>query len=217
MTPRRLTPSALGLAALLAAGHAQATLLNFDGVWDAARQAGYGDRVSGIGTGYGAEGGATPNVTMAFVPLSTTTPFTVYRNGYGSLSNALGHGNFDVPSEIRFTADPGFEVLLSSFQLGGWSASAYPNSRVWVTDDRGAVLWDTGLATWPATTTRSYSFAEPLRSTGTLTLHINDLGDLGLDNVVFSQVAVVPEPQTWALMLGGLAAVGLLKGRAGRR
>jgi MYXO-CTERM domain-containing protein len=75
-----------------------------------------------------------------------------------------------------------------------------------VVDTAGTVSFDTGLFAFPATTMLSY-LPEPIRSTLPLRLLISDFGDLGLDNVVFGQVAPIPEPGTWALGLAGLAAL----------
>ncbi len=212
---RPLRPLATLCCALLAAGSATATELTFE-TWSSPVQATYADRVSVFSADYLATGGATPNVVLDFVALNGAGPFSRWPTGYGSLLNALGHGSFNVRSQIRFTADAGFETVLQRFDLGGWSASSYSDSRIWITDDSNNVLFDTGTFTWPANTTTR--FTPNVRSVGTLTLHINDLGDLGLDNVVFSQVAVVPEPQTWALLMGGLLALGgLVKRRGGRQ
>jgi hypothetical protein len=40
---------------------------------------------------------------------------------------------------------------------------------------------------------------------------------LGLDNVLVAGVAAVPEPETYALFLAGLAALGSFARRRGRR
>lgn len=210
----------LGALALALAGSAQATLLNFD-TWSQATRLSHGDRVSVFGPGYGNQGGATPNVVVDFVDMrpgvgtAEASQFSLWASGYGNLQNALGHGNFDVPSQIRFTADPGWVVTLQSISIGAWSLGSYPNSRIWVTDQAGQVLFDTGTLTFSNNQTLLYQpFAS---STGTLTLHINDLGDLGLDNVVFAQ-SPVPEPHGALLLAGGLLALGgLVKRRAGPR
>lgn len=197
----------MACATLLLAASAQATELRFTDYELLGGKAGYGDNVSVFNSSYGAAGGATPNVVLDFLHLTAATPHTVFSSGYGSLQHALGHGMYGVRSEVRFTADPGFDIVLTGFDLAGWRSSTYPNSRIWVTNSANEVLFDTGVFTWAGGATTHYLPA-PVRATGSLTLHINDLGDLGLDNVVFSQVSTVPEPAGWVLALGGLAAIG---------
>lgn len=214
MLATRSLPTTAALATGLAflCGAAQATMLTFDNVSTLGPTANptYGDRVTTFGPGLGPQGGATPNIVLDFVPTGTVpNNFTVYASGYHTLTNALGHTNFNQPGYVQFTPDPGWDVVLSSFDLGSWSASAYPDSRVQVVDTAGTVYFDTGLFTFPARTVLSY-LPEPIRSTLPLRLVVNDFGDLGLDNVVFSQVATIPEPGTWALWLAGLAALGTL-------
>lgn len=212
--------SLFGIVAITLAGSAHATQLNFD-TWAHATRLSYGDRVSVFGPGYGNAGGATPNVVVDFVDMraGVGTPelssFSLWFSGYGSLQNALGHGNFNVPGQVRFHADPGHVVTLQSFQIGAWSAGSYPDSRVWITDHQGQVLFDTGTLTYG--NNQTLLFQPMASSVGTLTLHINDLGDLGLDNVVFAQ-SPVPEPGSYLLMAGGLLALGgLVKRRVGPR
>lgn len=204
--------AALATSLVLVCGTAQATMLTFESVstLGPTSNASYGDRVTTFGPGLGPAGGPTPNIVLDFVPTGTVAnPFTVYATGYHTLAHALGHTNFNQPGYVQFTPDPGWDVVLTSFDLAGWSASAYPDSRVQVVDTAGTVYFDTGLFTFPARTVLSYLPA-PIRSTLPLRLVVSDFGDLGLDNVVFSQVATIPEPGTWALWLAGLAALGVL-------
>lgn len=213
-SPRRLARALAGAgfctAALLCAS-AQATMLTFESVsaLGPTVNPSYGDRVSSFGPGLGPAGGPTPNIVLDFVPTGTVPlQFTVYSTGYHTLSNALGHTNFNQPGYIEFTPDPGWDVVLSSFDVAGWSVNAYPDSRIQIVDTAGTVYFDTGLFTFPARTVIAYT--PEIRSTLPLRLLINDFGDLGLDNVVFSQVATIPEPGTWVLWLAGLAALGTL-------
>lgn len=197
----------LALCGMAAGAAVHATQLNFDTYSGAT----YGDRVSVFGPGYGSAGGATPNITLDFVPSAGQT-FSVYASGYGTLQNALGHVNFDVPGSIRFTPDAGWDVVLQGFDIAGWSASSYANSRIRIVDGDGATRYDSGLFTFAANTVLSLPPA-PIRSSGPLTLFVNDFGDLGIDNLVFSQVSSVPEVPPLALMLAGLGVVGAWRAR----
>ncbi len=201
-------------ALLAATGAVQATVLTFDTITELGPGVGgtYGDRVTGAGSGLGTAGGPTPNIVLDFVPTGSTTPFSVYSSGYSGLVSALGHTSFNVPGYVQFTPDAGWDVVLTSFDLGAWSASSYPDSRIQVVDTAGTMFFDTGVFTFPATTVRSY-LPEPIRSSLPLRLVVQDFGDLGLDNVQFSQVATIPEPGTWAMWLAGAAVLGGLARR----
>ncbi len=205
---------ATGLA--LAAGGAQATQLTFAGQGQLGLGfgTGYGDRVASFdAAGLGTAGGPTPNVVIDFVPTNSGSPFSVWNGGYGSLVQALGHGSFNVKGYIEFTPDPGWDVVLENFDLAGWSSGSYPDSRVRVVDTAGAMLFDSGVFTFPASTTFTSYLSAPIRSTLPIRLVIDDFGDLGIDNVIFSQVATIPEPGIWALWLAGLGVLGTLARR----
>ena len=203
------------LAACLATSTAcQATLLNFD-TFAAVGAASYGDRVGSFGPGYGAEGGATPQVLLDFAT-DSGVPFSVYTAGYASLASALGHGNFNEPGRVTLTPDAGFDVVLQGFDLAGWSAGSYTNSRVRVVDSAGHTYLDTGLFTFAPNTVLHFP-GQAIRSRLALNILVNDFGDLGLDNLQFSQVSSVPEPGVWALLAGGLLAVLCLRLARGRR
>lgn len=204
------------LAALAASPSAHATRLTFDGpdIIGPAVAASYGDRVVAAGAGVTLQGGATPNIVLDFVPLlAGQTSFEVYSAGYASLQHALGDNQFNVPGYVELVPDAGWDVVLEGFAVGGWSTSAYPDSRIRVVDGQGGTRLDTGLFTFPSRGLFSYP-AAPIRSSSGLRVYISDFGDLGLDDLQFSQVATVPEPGTWALWLAG---AGLLGAWAGRR
>lgn len=200
-----------GLCGLATSAAVHATQLNFD-TYNGAT---YGDRVSVFGPGYGSAGGATPNITLDFVP-SNGQAFGVYTAGYATLQNALGHRNFDVPGQVRFTPDPGWDVVLQGFDIAGWTQSSFANSRIRIVDGSGTMRYDSGLFTFGPNTVLHLPSA-PIRSSGPLTLFVNDFGDLGIDNVVFSQVSSVPEAPPLALLLAGLGVLGMVRARPGRR
>tara|TARA_B110001454_G_scaffold189699_2_gene188451 strand:+ start:1807 stop:2310 length:504 start_codon:yes stop_codon:yes gene_type:complete len=145
---------------------------------------------------------------LNFVPLLSGNPnFEVYASGYSGLVSALGDVSYDVPGYVEFVPDAGWDVVLESFDIGSWSFSNYPNSQVRVVDAVGTTLFDSGVFTFPGNTVSQFLTA-PIRSSSALRLYINDFGDLGLDNVRFSQaVSAVPEPSAWALCLAGAAAL----------
>lgn len=201
-------------AALLLAGASQATVLTFETGSIAGANASYGDRVVDFGTAYGSAGGSTPNIVVDFVT-DDGSAFSVYSAGYATLLNALGHGSYDRPGHVQFTPDAGFDVVLSGFQLAGWSSGSYANSRIRVVDTAGTTYLDTGLFTFAPNTVWSFP-GSSIRSALPLRIVVNDFGDLGLDNVVFGQVSSVPEAPASVLLLAGLGALGLLARRLRR-
>jgi MYXO-CTERM domain-containing protein len=214
MSSTRFARQAAAAALLAATGAAQATVLTFETISQLGPSAGgtYGDRVTGAGPGLGTAGGPTPNIVLDFVPTSTSFPFSVYASGYSGLVSALGHNSFNIPGYVQLTPDAGWDVVLTSFDIGAWGGASYPDSRIQVVDTAGTVHFDSGVFTFPGNTVRSY-LPEPIRSSLPLRLVVQDFGDLGLDNLQFSQVATVPEPGTWAMWLAGAAVLGGLARR----
>lgn len=190
--------------------NANATKLTFDAPRSVGTTLGtsYGDRVSAASVGVTLDGGATPNIVLDFVPLVSWNPdFEVYSSGYSGLSNALGDTNFNVPGYVELIADAGWDVVLEGFQLGAWGSNSYANSQIRIENTAGTIFFDSGLFTFPGNTVYSYP-ASPIRSSTPLRIYIRDFGDLGLDNLQFSQVATVPDAETYSMMMLGLMMVG---------
>jgi hypothetical protein len=222
-THRRAGLPAAVISLALSAGSAQATILNFD---DLALFAfipqTYGDRATGTAADafvYGEGEGYTPNVVVEYTTTNTTTPFNVW-NGYGNLSKALGHNQFNVLGDLVLRPDAGFRVALHSFDLGAFQAN-YANSRVQVLDLDGTTLFDTGVFTAllaPAGAEAGrYTFPGfgPLSSANGLRIVVTEFGDLGLDNISFSQTPV-PVPAALPLFASAVAGVVALRRRRAR-
>lgn len=201
----------------------------------------YGDRVTaitatdGIDTfayGVGAEG-FTPNVTAEYGPF-TVTPGPgfpeLWRYDYGDLDHILYQGSrgangatdYNVLT-IELIADPGYEVQLYGFDLGGWNQTDYEINGVAVFDGIPfPFITPTNqifqqypadvLGAGPTHTT--FSFGTPLQSDHIyILIDANNLGSdselIGIDNIRFGQVeavAAVPEPTTLAIW--GIGALG---------
>jgi len=203
----------------------------------------YGDRVTGTsivdGTltyGYGATGGFTPNVLVSYGPASVTSTNTVtgcpfnlidtclylWDNDFGGLTNVIAQAadeqNNDYGRiELTFTADAGFSVSLLSLDLAGWLRTDRGVRSVEVFDGANTSLFLASNLTAPGVNSLTLT---PNVSASLLRLVIdagglsgNNSQNVGLDNVVFSQTAGVPEPSTFAMLGAAIAGLGLLRRR----
>jgi hypothetical protein len=197
------------LATLLVALDAQATVLTFDEFGDnEIVPQSYGDRVTDFGNSYGSSGGPTPNIVVDYVPVSNNIPLTNWPADYATLTNALSSIEFDTRGYVQLTPDPGYDVILNSFQVAAWLDESFPDSRIFVTPGSGSPIFDTATFTFDPGTVLSYP-STSLRASTALRIHVDDFGDLGIDNISFSQVPTIPEPDSYVFWLSGLALLGL--------
>ncbi len=215
---KRLFVAAALAVALGNATNSQATTLTFNGFGSTNTNAStYGDNVNQAVVGgitYLEGNGFTPNVALTFAPDTPFGQYSLWSTGYAGLLNALGHGSFNVPGEIIFTPGNGFQVTLRGFDIATWSSGSYQtNIRIW--DDNGSRanpnLFTFNQLLSPQTVYQPLS--APVTAVGALHLYINNLGSTGIDNVNFTQAAVVPEPETTAMLLAGLGIVGAVARR----
>ncbi len=223
------------------AAGAQGTILTFDQMRDstagnpvipttsgASVEPDYGDRVGaspqavpGGEFTYGNAGeGFTLNVVTEIFDgrLIGTPGANLWQEEYGDLMNVVFGNNNSVSLNVRLTADPGFNVLLYHFDLGGWPETDYTIHEVRVTDgdttlfSQGDVVVQ-GDFDGPRHT--PFDFATPL--SGSVLLIEIDYSNLpggnhdsiGIDNIRFGQdPPPIPEPASLAslLMLGLLLA-----------
>jgi hypothetical protein len=180
----------------------------------------YGDNVSGASdaTGsYGTTNGVyTPNVTVAYG--SPGEDPSLWTTGFGDLTNIQFNDlDGDTTLTITWTADPGYQVTLLSFDLASFvsGGQTLANPAITISDGLSNVLWtQTGPQAVSGATHNSFApgvTASELR----LVVNLTGLGslsdDVGIDNIAFSQsaqsIAPVPEPGTLWLTIG---AAGLL-------
>jgi hypothetical protein len=201
-----MRPSNRGLgafAAALAAAPAIASVLTFniDGLGNhGTMPQDYGDRIESADQGiyhYGLDGGTTPNITVSYTKAPAVPAF--WSTGYGDLTNILFDDADNVGQiEIVLTADLGYTVSLTSFDLGAYDGVFNQDpviDAVSVAHGCGADLFrqDDVAISEKARTTFDFS-AEPL--TGRVIVILVECGnlgglsdDIGIDNVQFSQAA----------------------------
>jgi hypothetical protein len=186
----------------------------------------YGDRVtatSDTAGSYGAFGtGFTPNVVVSYAgsPGSSPSNLTRWTTDYGDLVNVLENElDGDDRLTVTLVADPGFNVRLYSFSLGGWPDADYTIPNLFIKDGGGNNLSiQSNVLVRGATGTPRHTdinFA-PLISASTVQIYIDLSGfgglsdNIGIDNIAFDQVPAangVPEPGTWALFAGGFGTL----------
>lgn len=218
------------LGGVLFCGFAHATVLTFDfgGVGTPTNGSlisqDYGDRVTatampsvsspGLIYNYGATGGFTPNVVVAYGNSTVQTDLNFWSTGYNDLVNVVESESDDSNGyAIRFKADLGFNVTLGSFDLGNFSG-AVTLPGLSVVNESNVILWQSTGINVPANTVNSHLSFFPNVTGQILLLRVDTTGlngdadNIGLDNITFSQsVAVVPTPTA---SLAGSAMLGLV-------
>lgn len=218
----------LGAGVLLATS-AQATILTFDldpSVPNYGDIPGsYGDNVNAASDAVGSYlmgNGYTPNVTTDYRTWQISTDTVAYNNldfwagGYGDLTNvAYSVTNSDHFAEITFVPEPGWAIRLNSFDMAGYNFADHSNSQVRILDGTSnTILVDYSPVTILGTGRTHSTFTPDLTHAGPLSIRFgyNDW-NVGIDNINFDQVAVVPEPETYAMLLAGLGLIGFMARR----
>jgi len=212
-TRRKVTALATTLLTFGLLGGINASVLTFDisGIsnFQNVNQT-YGDNITATtigGFSYGAAEGFTPNVTVTY---GDTDP-ALWTTGYGNLTNVLFE-DADATGilTITFDADPGYEVRLHSFDLASFSGDRIVD--LVDVNSASSSLFSENNSLISGTTSTLYNFVSPLQADDIIiSIDARNLGsnndDIGIDNIVFSQVAV-PEPSS-ALLIG-LGCLGLI-------
>jgi hypothetical protein len=173
----------------------------------------YGDNITAspvtLGDGtiyqYGLALGTTPNIFVSYGPFSIFTGGpTLWREGYGDLNGILFQGSegsvgFDYDIlDIVLAADPGFDVVLHSLDLGGFLSDFVINSVTvyngvpfpFLTPTNQIFVQSNVVA--PAAGHTTINFGLLQTHVVWLRIDASNLGDasvnVGVDNIVFSQV-----------------------------
>jgi hypothetical protein len=197
----------------------QATVLTFniDGISSGnVMPQSYGDNVTAMDMGafhYGAAGGFTPNVTVSYADPSGLD-ITYWENGFNDLNGVLNNeDDGESGYSITLLADAGFNVSLAGFDLGNFS-SAVTLPGLTIVDGNGSILFSQLNFQMPASSSPHLDFDFNTLLAQELSIHIDTTGlggnsdNIGLDNIQFSQTAVVPVPA--AMWLFGTGVIGLL-------
>lgn len=183
----------------------------------------YGDRVPGsphtlpdgqFTYGNGGEG-FTPNVVVDFFDASSTgiSDISLWRDQYGDLINVAFANNNSFTFSIRLTADPGFNVLLYHFDLGGWPDTDRTIKEVRVSDGSTSLFSQTNVLVqgdFVGPRHTPFDFATPLSGSQLLIeIDYSNLpggghDNIGIDNIRFGQdpPPPIPEPASMGLFLG---------------
>lgn len=215
----------LGIVALLFSNIANATILTFDfgGTDYSVIPQTYGDRVTSTVMGthsYGGGGGFTPNVELAYQGDGVSS-LSLWTTGFNSLTNVINNElDGDNGLTITFTADAGYHVALTSLDMGNYQSPILSIPEFTITNGSGATLFSQSDIQLPGTASShtTFDFGGSSLIANELILHIDTTGlggssdNVGLDNILFSQMAAVPVPAAvWLFGSGLLGLIGFSK------
>lgn len=184
----------------------------------------FASRAAAAGSGFVVTNGATPNIALTWSndwDVHTSTQFaplenkTVGGGDWDNEGNVPRVGQLDVGSQnIVFASDPGYSLVLNSFDFGHTAETA--GTTVWnltLADASSSVVWSQAVTfVNGAVETIAPAFTGTPGGTYTLAFSrtsetYNSNGRHGIDNLSFNQVAV-PEPGAIAMLsLAGMAFV----------
>lgn len=176
----------------------------------------YGDNVVAVDVGgfhYGDAGGFTPNVVISYAdPFGNN--ITYWGPGFNDLNGVLNNeDDGEAGYSITLTADTGFVVSLLGFDMRNYS-SEVTLPGLTIVNGNGDIVFSQVNFSVPSSSAPhlDYDFNNISAQEISISIDTTGLGgnsdNIGLDNIQFSQAAVVPVPT--AMWLLGSSLVGLL-------
>ena len=135
--------------------------------------------------------------------------FSYWADAYSGMTNvAFGYDN---GIEIYLKPLAGYQVTLLGFDIGSWPNIDRTSSVRVLSGDNGTIFTDTGDIRILGSEPTHFGY-NATRADGFRIQFGPENYNVGIDNIEFrvSQIdgAVVPEPATWALMIGGFGLAG---------
>lgn len=196
----------IGCGAALAAGAASANLLTFDG--NICNAGGACANYNFIDQSYGDVAGALDVVYDRDKQAAISSNLSYWNTGYSDLANVAWGGVSDTLGIAEIFLKPlnGASVTLTGFDLGSWPNTSR-NTQVTILDGNGATLFSSGTILVNGAT--HSHFGQSFTSSSGIRIQWGPSAyNVGIDNVSFN-VAAVPEPATYAMLLAGLGLLGL--------
>ncbi|MEO7057712.1 MAG: PEP-CTERM sorting domain-containing protein [Caldimonas sp.] len=213
----RRSATAIGAAVLLALGASSALAAE-------TTFAGYTDGCFGLGCTPPTTAGGTQTTSFQGLTYTASTFNSTTSNGFLGIGSAPGTPNFNnlgsffLSTSPFTTYDGNFDVRVTFSAPAGTS----PNTAIFDDVITGSVSSTGGGGVYINfdNTPKSFTFSDG-SSSGSFTFAVNDLSITAGDRVavtgtILSSVSPVPEPETYALMLAGLSALGFI-GRRRRK
>jgi hypothetical protein len=185
----------------------------------------YGSYAAGSSNTYLQGNGYTPNIGVSY---STSDATGVTRNylgywstGFSSLENVAYVFDNGSLAEIRFTANPGYEVILNSFDLGSYYEPTNPspdpngviNTTLKVLDGSGNVLYNPyGGNDYVVPYLGGLQLSNLNISGSVLRLQLGNNWDIGIDNINFDERPTNSQPAPAPPFILGYLGMGIAAG-----
>jgi hypothetical protein len=198
-------------AALGFAGSAQAVVLTFDG--NICSGGGCGNS-SAIDQTYGDISGQLDVKWDGDISTNVIDNFRFWGPQYSDLTN-VGYANSGAAGEIFLQPLSGYQVKLNGFDLGAWP-NLNRTTQVTLRGGNGDLLFQSGSITVLGSVRSTFAFPNMTRSDGIRIQFGPDSFNVGIDNISFDVSRTnggpgpIPEPATWALMIGGFGIAGAM-------